>query len=387
MADERNPVTDPGKRPRTRQRIHKAPPELEVPDINNDAAERKRVLNVLAQRRYRQRKRQHRLGKSASVSCEQATEAQKGDEITHHGQDGISETSTSKPAGACSGGVEENPALAVESLPGVSSASDINLNNWPTDSLVPTSLASQAEAETDYGVAATAAHLSFDPVMPDILTSEEPLAIDPSILDFSSDSSTTSGIVDSTQISWTFPDSYLLPMPELKLLQAFLRIASCLQCEASMWDLNAISPFNDPTLSPMPTMMATSWAPTESQRTVVHHPLFDFLPWPSARDRLIAIFSMPDEFRPAEASGPLALVKFAYDMEDSAEGMRIWGSSPCDTSGWEVGQVLFERWWFIFDRQIIEQSNRWRNLRGAPSLRLKGPRVENMPPEHGDIDP
>lgn len=40
-------------RPRTRQRVHKEPPALDVPNINDDAAERKRVLNVLAQRRYR----------------------------------------------------------------------------------------------------------------------------------------------------------------------------------------------------------------------------------------------------------------------------------------------------------------------------------------------
>lgn len=40
-------------KPKTRQRIYKEPPPLEVPNINEDAAERKRVLNVLAQRRYR----------------------------------------------------------------------------------------------------------------------------------------------------------------------------------------------------------------------------------------------------------------------------------------------------------------------------------------------
>ena len=39
--------------PRTRQRIYKAPTPIDVPDIDEDAAERKRVLNVLAQRRYR----------------------------------------------------------------------------------------------------------------------------------------------------------------------------------------------------------------------------------------------------------------------------------------------------------------------------------------------
>lgn len=39
-------------RPRTRQRVYKQPPALNLPDINEDATERKRVLNVLAQRRY-----------------------------------------------------------------------------------------------------------------------------------------------------------------------------------------------------------------------------------------------------------------------------------------------------------------------------------------------
>src|ERR1700677_2878201 len=32
---------------------------IQVPDLEQDAAERKRVLNVLAQRRYRERKREH----------------------------------------------------------------------------------------------------------------------------------------------------------------------------------------------------------------------------------------------------------------------------------------------------------------------------------------
>lgn len=45
------------RKPKTRQRIHKEPPTLTVPDINNDATERKRVLNVLAQRRYREHPR------------------------------------------------------------------------------------------------------------------------------------------------------------------------------------------------------------------------------------------------------------------------------------------------------------------------------------------
>jgi hypothetical protein len=39
-------------RPKVRQRAYKAPAPLEVPHIEEDPAERKRMLNVLAQRRY-----------------------------------------------------------------------------------------------------------------------------------------------------------------------------------------------------------------------------------------------------------------------------------------------------------------------------------------------
>jgi len=103
-----------------------------------------------------------------------------------------------------------------------------------------------------------------------------------------------------------------------------------------------------------------------------HHPIIDLLPWPSCRDKILDVLSLPDEARPPTARGELALLNFVYDIEDSAEGVRIWGSDPFDAKGWEVGQVVFERWWFVFDRGVIERSNHWRRLRGAPLLRMSG---------------
>ncbi|ROT38641.1 hypothetical protein SODALDRAFT_324078 [Sodiomyces alkalinus F11] len=60
--------------------------------------------------------------------------------------------------------------------------------------------------------------------------------------------------------------------------------------------------------------------------------------------------------RPEAARDPLALYNLAYDMGDAAEGVLIWGSDPYDVAGWEVGQVFFERWWFILDRGVVEQN-------------------------------
>ena len=162
------------------------------------------------------------------------------------------------------------------------------------------------------------------------------------------------------------PDSYLLPMNELTILRAIHRISQRLNAP-SFWSLDASSPFT--TGATATHDLPAAWQPTPAQVVVPHHPIIDFLPWPGVRDRILGLMSLPDEARPEGAAGPLALVNFAYDVEDASEGMRIWGDDIFDPGCWEVGQVLFERWWFLFDRDIIENSNRWRRLRGASTLK------------------
>ncbi|EEY14746.1 conserved hypothetical protein [Verticillium alfalfae VaMs.102] len=81
---------------------------------------------------------------------------------------------------------------------------------------------------------------------------------------------------------------------------------------------------------------------------------------------------MPEAMRPPGARDALAPIQFAYDLEDEAEGVRIWGGDPYDATGWEVGQTFFERWWFIFDRDVVAQSNRLREIRGRCAAALEG---------------
>ena len=174
---------------------------------------------------------------------------------------------------------------------------------------------------------------------------------------------------ETDEFSFSFPDSYLLPVSELTLLRAFGRIAKRLGCAGSIWELEATSPFyNAPDAA---KQLPANLQPTASQATVPHHPVLDLLPWPRVRDRIIGVLSLPEAARPPAAAGELALIQFSYDMEDGAEGMRVWGGDIYDPAAWEVGQVFFQQWWFIFDRQVIERSNYWRRLRGAPELSLK----------------
>lgn len=194
--------------------------------------------------------------------------------------------------------------------------------------------------------------------------------VDPSALSITAASTSPSS--NSASSDSAPPDSYHLPLNELTILRAIHRISQRLNIQ-SFWSLEDISPFTTGTAAPAHTLPA-HWRPTPSQLSVPHHPIIDFMPWPGVRERLIAVLALPEEARPGAAAGPLALVNFAYDFEDGVEGVRIRGEDVYDPESWEVGQVLFERWWFLFDRGIVENSNRLRRLRGAAALKIGGGR-------------
>ncbi|TGJ80186.1 hypothetical protein E0Z10_g8585 [Xylaria hypoxylon] len=365
------------QKPSTRQRIQKEAPTLAVPDINDDAAERKRILNVLAQRRYRERKR-HEKGRGTAKR------------ITLTPQSNLSNNRSSSPMREDAMTLE---TPTVQQEPSISAYLDFLPDLDPDPA--PTSL----EFVSDVGSHARWPTASFEAAAGNLLPGIEASYInmaDPSLstlqmeglvigteantfgfldnmdsstlLDSSSSSPSVSDNSESTELS--FPDSYYLPVNELTLLRGLMRIAMRLRCNTTkIWELGANSPFNDGTHTALTTQeLPQVWRPTVSQSSIPHHPVIDLLPWPNVRDRIILLMGLPDEARPPSLAGPLAIAQLAYDLEDTAEGVRIWGDDPCEPTAWEIGQVLFERWWFVFDRQVIDQSNYWRKLRGAATL-------------------
>ncbi|KAM7197474.1 protein of unknown function (DUF3425) domain containing protein [Naviculisporaceae sp. PSN 640] len=388
-------ASDFENRPRTRQRKFKPAPSLEVPNIEENAAERKRVLNVLAQRRYRQRKRQTRHGSSGTERGPGGDGLE--DSCVHEGA--ISESATgahslvnNENPDRTAGLVTETPITspqdmdfhtflqAVQSMP-------INMGNFMTESPIVRDLdALPFYPSNSLFFESSDAHASSMTATtnsPPFLTqwSDSQVAL--------TSSSTSTATTPPTE---SFPDSYLLPMSELTLLRALLRIATRLNAHA-VWDMTANSPFNcDANADISWTLtLPSAWQPTALQRTTPHHPLIDLLPWPAVRDKMIsmlfptkstdnisnlesdqeeALSPKPSVIQCSEDSGIPPLVGFIYDMEDGAEGIRIWGGDPYDGDSWEVGQVVFQRWWFLFDRGVIERSNYWRALRGAEGLRM-----------------
>lgn len=122
--------------------------------------------------------------------------------------------------------------------------------------------------------------------------------------------------------------------------------------------------------------------------------MLDLLPWPSVRDKLICILSLPSSFRPSVAQeddeeeeilSPIsqgfkqgrAITQLIEDLDDPQDGagLRVhgnftkWGDgNELLEDAWEIGDHLYQKWWWCFDLKIVETSNRRRQERGLPRL-------------------
>ncbi|KAK3305991.1 uncharacterized protein B0T15DRAFT_417003 [Chaetomium strumarium] len=358
----------PADRPRTRQRVHKPPPALSVPDIDEDAAERKRVLNVLAQRRYRRRKREARLG--ARAPHEGSPQSQRSQ------SPGAPPQATSPQETYCQPDV---PAALPFDL--ANAAQPLSLTLLSGAFSTPSTYTSSSASVPIPSIPLTTNNYYYAPTTTTTTTTTTTLG---SPIPTTTITTTTA---ESESESESFADSYYLPVPPLTLLRALVRIATRLNAMPSALSLSAASPFTTGRGAPDPSQLPPAWRPTPTQLAVPHHPVLDLLPWPAVRDRMIGYLSLGLEENISNSSssgnsggngngsgsvtGSL-LLDFIYDMEDGAEGIRVWGADPYDEANWEVGQAVFERWWFVFDKRVVEVSNRWRRRRGAEPLRIAG---------------
>ncbi|KAJ2906343.1 hypothetical protein MKZ38_002059 [Zalerion maritima] len=367
-------------RPRTRQRIYKPPPPLEVPNINKDAAERKRVLNVLAQRRYRERKRQTRkpTGRNAGTGETQESPVDTSAPVTSNKIPNIASTSPASDGRLAANAFEDITSnLGFGNLP---LDLDLDLSDtWQGASLeLDSPWASIGQVLVTYTPAEPESTLGVDALSNTPEYSVLPATIDPKSLGLgsrsSSQSPTSSSGSDSSPTSTEISqDSYLLPVNELSLLKAWVRMSSRLGVTDAVWELTAQSPFTAPGSDATTHLhLPESWRPTQLQKRLAHHPVVDFIPWPSTRDKILQLIHLPPYMKPKAARDPMAIVYLAYDLEDSSEGLRVSGDDVYDPQAWEIGQVVFEKWWFIFDRDIVAQSNRLRKARGAGALKMNG---------------
>lgn len=172
---------------------------------------------------------------------------------------------------------------------------------------------------------------------------------------------------------FTFPSDHVIDIPTLKTMEASLRIASMLGIMDEVLDLTANRVFD---LSKIPVTsgeIPENLRPTQAQLLIPHCPVLDVLPFPSLRTKLVCLFSQPDQLRPPIARGSMAIMRLIHDLDDESEGIRIavdGNGLGYDARSWEVGQAIFKDWWWALDSEIVSNSNRLRELRGAPRLQL-----------------
>ncbi|KAL4954743.1 hypothetical protein BDW69DRAFT_193789 [Aspergillus filifer] len=378
--------------------------DLAVPDITEDAAERKRILNVLAQRRYRKRKKD----RLQTLQRQVQRQAEKVSLFAGSSNSGTLQSSIPEETPPASGHTTElRPQHPDEILsPGALSDPVPAIYHEPT----PDSLFLSLLSAPDFFIPQFSDGDPFTIPSPPTSITSNSLEHDPKAQDQSlnwpnltsnhvtnTSNPTLSDCLQTSESSiFTFPDDSLLQVPRVKLLNAAMQVALRLGVADMLWDLTAISPFykgnpagratclalTSSSFSPSSsspateteaqyTHLPTHLRPTRSQLLLPHHPMLDILPWPSTRDKLIQIFHFPPHLRPTAARDPMGLLGFAYDMEDEGgEGIRVASGDVFEPDGWEIGQLVFERWWWAFEGGVVERCDRARRGRGERGLVL-----------------
>ncbi|KAK9364804.1 hypothetical protein V1509DRAFT_613118 [Lipomyces kononenkoae] len=133
-----------------------------------------------------------------------------------------------------------------------------------------------------------------------------------------------------------------------------------------------ISPFN--LLGPRPPIepfwssahCPAALQPTSLQKTIVHHPWIDLLPFAALRDNLLKFLAL----------GLLDDDELCFDILEITDGdltakpaMIVWGDAS-DGSSWEVNSAFLRKWGFLIKDcpQIIEATNHWRESRGEKRI-------------------
>lgn len=119
-------------------------------------------------------------------------------------------------------------------------------------------------------------------------------------------------------------------------------------------------PLNDP--QPLSPLWPTTLQPTALQRTIVHHPWIDLLPFATLRDNMLKLL----------AFGLLDDDEFCFDILELSDNdistrpaLIVWGEA-FNWSSWEVNDAFLRKWGYLLRGcpQIIASTNYWRTTRG-----------------------
>lgn len=129
---------------------------------------------------------------------------------------------------------------------------------------------------------------------------------------------------------------------------------------------DARSTFNVAQQNPIYDHIPPALRPTQLQRSMLHHPWIDLLPFPTIRDNLLMAGSMINRLEIcADVTGIFGMSVIASEAHDpvTTSGLIVWGE-PWEPGSWEITPTFFQKWAAFFTcPQAIAGTRMWRSKR------------------------
>lgn len=114
-----------------------------------------------------------------------------------------------------------------------------------------------------------------------------------------------------------------------------------------------------------------SLQPTELQRTMAHHPVWDIFPDPEVRDNILRYGeeNIDDTQLCIDMVGDGNYNNVPQGDSQQTNGLIVW-SEPWDPEGWEATESFIRKWPFLLKgaRNAQAATNKWRAQRGEEPL-------------------
>jgi hypothetical protein len=344
---------------------------------DDDPAERRRILNIQAQRRYRQRKRSRlrELESLAQLSVQKTTSGTEcGQSSTSSDNQNFTNFYQAPELAGTTGYLNSNPQSDLLAETVIQELESFEAGAYPADDFSFPAGGGESLQDVPTSIDFESLMLEFDnqnsTFIPSISSNEPPA--DPG-------ASSLSAPDQISRPNAAFAD-YLITIPGISCIRAHVEIFKVMHgpdFRLELWNPQALSPFalpgpnNVDQTASKPSHYPPEFHPTALQRTIQHHPVLDILPWPSFRDKFLYVMTLPDDFRPQIMRGTMAsaMMQMMVTMKDAGGGLRVWGSNPFDIDAWEIGQLFYTNFWWAIDHDIVANSNELRLQRGENVLR------------------
>jgi len=166
------------------------------------------------------------------------------------------------------------------------------------------------------------------------------------------------------------PDHRLITLVQYNVLRATITNMAILSILHTMpTECRADTAVPTHLLFDLPSLVPPALQATALQQSVAHEPWIDAVPIPAMRDNLILNYdSIDQDDLCCDLLGGL------YEGFDDVAltGVIVW-SQPWHVGGWEVSEGFARKWGFLLKgcAELIESTNRWRDMRGEDRLVLE----------------